>query len=170
MTARMWLAGALLALALAPRMAAADYWRYETESGAIAFTDDPKGIPEKYRESAKPVKAESLFDYKRLSIVEPVRPAAPAAAPAIAAVPVAPWPAERAASAATERGASDERISLDVGGMRFDVDADEDEPIYVDRRQYTDTNGNYFDHGGITGPTTVIRRGDRPLAYIDERE
>jgi hypothetical protein len=168
MTARIWIVGAALALVLAPRLAAADYWRYETDSGAIAFTDDPKGIPAKYKDSAKAVKAESLFDYDRLSVVEPIKPAPAPAAVGTAPVPVFPWPVERAAQA-PEREA-DERISLDVGGMRFDLDADADEPITVQRRQYTDDNGNYFDHGGIMAPTTVIRRGDKPLAYIDERE
>ncbi len=165
MTTRIWLAVGLLALVLAARIAEADYWRYETESGAIAFTDDAKSIPAKYRASAKPVKAESLFDYDRLSVVEPIRPA-----PAPAASAPAPVFAGPVGPAADERREPGERVSLDVGGMRFDIDADEDEPIYVDRRQYTDRDGSFFDHGGINGPTTVIRRGDKPLAYIDERE
>src|SRR5262245_62577148 len=94
MAVRNWLAAASLALALAPQLAAADYWRYETETGGIAFTDDPKNIPAKYRESAKAVKEESLFDYGRLSVVDPV----PAAAPTQPGVarnalePITPWP------------------------------------------------------------------------------
>ena len=171
MTARIWVAGAALALTLAPRLAAADYWRYETESGAVAFTDDAKGIPAKYRESAKRIKAESLFDYDRLSVVEPIKTAPVPTSAAVAPVPVFPWPSADAAQAgaARERDRED-RVSLDVGGMRFDLDADDDEPIRVDRRQYTDEDGRYFDHGGITGPTTVIKRGDKTIAYIDERE
>jgi hypothetical protein len=154
-------------LVLAPRLAAAEYWRYETESGSIAFTDDPKSIPAKYRESAKAVKAESLFDYDRLSVVEPIRPAPAPAAAGTAPVPVFPWPVERAAE---PRRDVEDRVSLDVGGMRFDLEADEDEPITVERRQYTRPDGSYFEYGGITAPTTVIRRGDKPIAYIDERE
>jgi len=162
MTPRIWLAGALLALSLAPRLATAQYWRYETESGAIAFTDDPKSIPAKYKDTAKPVKAESLFDYDRLSVVDPIRPA-----PAPAQAPRGIAPAERSAAAPARE--TQDRVSVDVGGVRLDLDADADEPIYVDKEQYTDADGNYFDHGGITAPTTVIRRGDKPIAYIDER-
>ena len=71
MTRRNWIAAAILALAAAvPQLAAADYWRYETETGAVAFTDDPKGIPAKYQASARAVQEESLFDYGRLSVVD----------------------------------------------------------------------------------------------------
>ena len=59
-------------------------------------------------------------------------------------------------------------VSLDVGGVKIDVDADSDEPIYVDKQQYSDENG-YIDHNGYMAPTTIVRRGDKPLAYIDER-
>ncbi len=169
MAIRNWLAAASLALALAPQLAAADYWRYETETGGIAFTDDPKNIPAKYRESATAVKEESLFEYSRLSVVEPVRPAAPTPAGVArdAAVPVFAWPAGQA-EVAEPRGSS---VSVNVGGMQINVDGDgeDEEPLYVDRGQYTDLDGNYFDHGGIMSPTTIIRRGDKPLAYIDER-
>jgi hypothetical protein len=164
---RNWLAAAGFALALAPQLAAADYWRYETETGGVAFTDDPKNIPAKYREGAVAVKEESLFDYGRLSVVDPVRPAPTQAGVAKEpAVPVFAWPV--AQPEAPPQGSS---VSVNVGGMQINVegDGDEDEPLYVDRGQYQDLDGNYFDHGGIMSPTTIIRRGDKPLAYIDER-
>ena len=164
MALRNWLAAANLALVLAPQLATADYWRYETETGGIAFTDDPKNIPAKYRESAKAVKEESLFDYGRLSVVDPVPAAAPTQ-PGVAREPLTPWPpAERRVE---EPEGS--KVSVNIGGMHISVEGEDDEPIYVDRGQYTDLDGNYFDHGGIMSPTTIIRRGDKPLAYIDER-
>jgi len=171
MTVRNWVAAATFVLALAPQLAAADYWRYETETGGIAFTDDPKGIPTKYQASAKAVKEESLFDYGRLSVVDPVRAAAPTRAGVAAtdsAVPVFAWPVAQPEAPAAGAGSS---VSVNVGGMQINVDGagDEDEPLYVDRGQYVDMDGNYFDHGGIMSPTTIIRRGDKPLAYIDER-
>ena len=161
-TARIWLLVGALALVIAARVAEADYWTYETETGALAFTDDPKNVPAKYKDTAARMKSESLFDYDRLSVVEPIRPA-PTAAPA----PV--YRAERA-EAPEPRPEIEDRVSLDVGGMRFDVEADEDEPIRVERRQYTDESGQYYEYGGITAPTTVIKRGDKPIAIIDERE
>ena len=116
------------------------------------------------------MKEESLFDYSRLSVVDPVRAQAPtrAGVEKDAAVPVFAWPVAQPAAAATAPGST---VSVNVGGMQINVDGegDEDEPLYVDRGQYQDLEGNYFDHGGITSPTTIIRRGDKPIAYIDER-
>lgn len=171
MTSRNWLAAAAFALALAPQLAAADYWRYETETGGVAFTDDPKSIPAKYQASAKAVEEASLFDYGRLSVVDPVRASAPTGAgvaPKDAAVPVFAWPVPPTEAPAPDRGSS---VSVNVGGMQINVDgdSDEDEPLYVDRSQYMDLNGEYFDHGGVMSPTTIIRRGNKPIAYIDER-
>jgi hypothetical protein len=168
MAVRNWLAAASLALVLAPQLAAADYWRYETETGGIAFTDDPKNIPAKYRESATAVKEESLFDYGRLSVVDPV----PAAAPTQPGVarrapePESHWPVAERRVDEPDPGST---VSVNVGGMNISVEGDDDEPIYVDRGQYNDLDGNYIDHNGIMSPTTIIRRGDKPLAYIDER-
>ena len=171
MAGQTWIAAAALALALAPQLAAADYWRYETESGGVAFTDDPKGIPAKYQASAKPVKEASLFDYGRLSVVDPVRasstPTRAGVAPKDAAVPVFAWPVAQPDARAAGGGST---VSINVGGMQVNVDGDgdDDEPLYVDRGQYMDLEGNYIEHGGIMSPTTIIRRGDKPLAYIDE--
>lgn len=171
MTGRSWFLAGLLAAGFVPGAASADYWRYETETGGIAFTDDAKNVPAKYRKSAVAVKEESLFTYPRLSVVEPIAPPTRAGVGAdAAAVPVFPWPVPAGAAPVERR--PDERISLDVSGVRIDVDPgdEEDEPIHVSRRQYTDEDGNYIDHDGVNAPTTVIRRGDKTLAYIDERE
>jgi hypothetical protein len=62
-----------------------------------------------------------------------------------------------------------QRLGINVSGVQVDIDADADEPIHIDKRQWVDGQGDYFDHGGTMAPTTVIRKGDRPLAYIDER-
>jgi hypothetical protein len=170
MTAGKWVIAAALAVALFPRIAAAEYWRYETDSGSTAFTDDAKNIPAKYRSSAVKIAEESLFTYKRLSLVDPVKPATPRSVASEAAVPVFPWPANTAAPAppARENHPSD-RVSIDVEGVRIDVDPNSEEPIYIDKQQYTDVDGDYIDHNGFMPPTTIVRRGDKPLVYIDER-
>lgn len=166
MTAGKWLVAALLALGLAPQVARADYWRYETDSGSTAFTDDAKNIPAKYRASAVKIAEEPLATYRKLSVVQrdaeatPKRVArqVPAVDPAYAAEPIA-----------APRSDGVQRLGINVSGVQVNVDADADEPIYIDKRQWEDGNGDYFDHGGTMTPTTVIRKGDRPLAYIDER-
>jgi len=173
MSGRNWIAAAAFALAIAPRLAAAEYWSYETETGGVAFTDDAKSIPAKYQASAKPIKEKSLFEYDRLSIVDPVAASTPThagVAPKDAAVPVFAWPVPQPVAAVSPAGSSS-HVSVNVGGMQIAVDGagDEDEPLYVDRSQYQDLNGDYIDHNGIMSPTTIIRRGDKPIAYIDER-
>jgi hypothetical protein len=72
------------------------------------------------------------------------------------------------AAPAADAGSS---VSINVGGMQISVDGDEgdDEPLYVDRGQYEDLNGDYIEHGGIMSPTTIVRRGNKAIAYIDER-
>jgi len=170
MTAGKWVIAAALALGLLPRVAAAEYWRYETDSGSTAFTDDAKNIPVKYRASAVKIAEEPLTTYKRLSVVEPIQPATPRSVGAdAAAVPVFPWPVASAAPAPARENHPTDRVSVDVEGVRIDVDPDQDEPISIDKRQYTDADGSFIMHGDYMVPTTIVRRGDKPLVYIDER-
>jgi len=173
MTAGKWAIAAMLVLGGLPRLAGADYWRYTTDSGSIAFTDDAKNIPQKYRASAENIAEQPLATYPRLTVVDPAATPTRRSVDA-AAVPVFPWPAPQPpayAAAPARNGQGDTRVSMDVEGVRIDVDADADsgEPITVDKRQWEDDDGNYFMHGPYMVPTTVIRRGDKPLAYIDER-
>jgi hypothetical protein len=172
MTAGKWVIAAMLGLGLVPRVAAADYWRYQTDSGSTAFTDDAKNIPAKYRDTAERIPERPLSSYPRLSVVDPVRPAPTPNGVAEAPVPVFPWPVASAAPAQPSAPVPpQDRVSMEVDGVRIDVDSEmgQDEPISVDKRQWTDPDGNYFQHGEYMVPTTVIRRGDKPLAYIDER-
>jgi len=170
MTTGKWVLAAALALGLLPRIAAAEYWRYETDSGSTAFTDDAKNIPTKYRANAVKIAEESLLSYKRLSVVEPVKVAPRSVANEAPAVPVFPWPAGQPAQATERDNHPRDRVSIEVEGVRVDVDADNSaEPIYIDKQQYTDLNGDYIDHNGYMAPTTIVRRGDKALLYIDER-
>jgi hypothetical protein len=169
MTAGKWLSAAALALGLMPGVAAADYWRYTTESGSLAFTDDVKNVPAKYKASAERIQEEKLDNYHRLSIVDSATAAPRVAGPRIVSEP-APTAADatRVAAPVAAPKRDGAIVTLDVGGVKIDVDADSDEPIYVDKQQYSDENG-YIDHNGYMAPTTIVRRGDKPLAYIDER-
>jgi len=60
------LAGASLLLATFAAPAAADpVYSWRTEDGGYAFTDNPKGIPARYRDQAKRRETGRLGDYKR---------------------------------------------------------------------------------------------------------
>jgi len=170
MTAGKWLFAAAIALVVAPRVAAADYWKYTTESGSLAFTDDVKNVPEKYKASAERIPEARLDGYHRLTVVDSATSAPRTAGPRVVSQPEPVAQAPAAAPVASTQAKSDGAIvTLDVGGVKVDVNADSDEPIYVDREQYNDADGNLIDHNGFMPPTTIIRRGDKPLAYIDER-
>ena len=56
---------AVIGAALAAPAAADPVYSWRTEDGGYAFTDDPKGIPARYREQAKVSEARGLHDYKR---------------------------------------------------------------------------------------------------------
>lgn len=170
MTAGKWLFAAAFALALTPRIAAADYWKYTTESGSLAFTDDVKNVPAKYKASAERIPEAKLDSYHKLSVVDSATSAPRIAGPRVVSQPEAVADAPAAAPVAPAQAKRDSAIvTLDVGGVKVDVDANSDEPIYVDRQQYNDVDGSFIDHNGYMPPTTIIRRGDKPLAYIDER-
>ncbi len=159
MTTGKWLLAAALVLGLLPRVAAAEYWRYETDSGSTAFTDDARNIPAKYRASAVKIAEESLLTYKRLSVVEAIRatPLGVAAAAAPVAEPVAAPPRDVPAA---------DRLVFDVEGIPMEVETN-GKPIRIERHSTMHADGEYTQYG--PGSTTIVRQGDTPLIYIDER-
>src|SRR5215469_13743865 len=54
-----------LGLSLAGPALAAELYRWTTDDGTVAFTDDVKHIPERYRKVAKKISTGSLRDYTR---------------------------------------------------------------------------------------------------------
>ncbi len=58
-----------LAALLMPALASADIYRYETDEGVLAFTDDVKRIPSRYQDSIERITEASLFEYARVTIV-----------------------------------------------------------------------------------------------------
>ena len=127
-------------------------------------------MPAKYKASAERIQEEKLDNYHRLSIVDSATAAPRIVGPRVVSQPE-PTSADAARVAAPAAAPKRDGaiVSLDVGGVKIDVNAEDgDEPIYVDKQQYSDENG-YIDHNGYMAPTTIVRRGDKPLAYIDER-
>lgn len=60
-------AATAVALAAAAPAGAGTLYRWQTENGTLAFADDPKRIPERYREGAEEIHTEGLDDYERFT-------------------------------------------------------------------------------------------------------
>ncbi len=59
---------ALTAL-LTPALASADIYRYQTDEGVLAFTDEVERVPSRYQDSVERITEASLFEYARVTIV-----------------------------------------------------------------------------------------------------
>lgn len=57
----------LVAVSAAPAAEAGTMYRWETENGTLAYADDVKRIPERYRAQAEALAAESLDGYSRFT-------------------------------------------------------------------------------------------------------
>jgi hypothetical protein len=137
---------------LAPAAGFADYWVWETDSGTMAFTDDPEQIPARYREAAELRQDMGLEAYERASIV--VR------TPEYQMT-------ELAASAEKQPAATEVRphdvVTIEVDeGISFDVPvtagADE-EPIVVE-------TGIIASDGRGTAERSLVKRGDKILLEV----
>ena len=165
------LAGAAALVAGLAAPAAADpVYSWRTEDGGYAFTDDPKGVPARYRDQAQVRETGRLHDYKRYT------PADGAAS-------------ERYAEQLTSRlehlrAVNDERVaSSDERAVRgsgpqtaISMQSEDDfapsvevnqgtggEPILVDTL-FTRPEGR-----AVTRQTTVVRQGDKILSVVRPR-
>ncbi len=62
-----WLAAILLAASLATPAMAGTLFKWTTEDGSVAFTDDPERIPERYRSQVKKIETRGLDSYERFT-------------------------------------------------------------------------------------------------------
>lgn len=69
------LAAAFVLAGQAPPAAAGSFYQWETENGGIAFTDDPKRIPARYREAADPIATRKLDEFARFTPMAASEPA-----------------------------------------------------------------------------------------------
>lgn len=69
------LAAAFALAGVALPAAAGSFYRYETENGGIAYTDDAKRIPARYRDAAEQIASRSLDDFERFTPMAPSQPA-----------------------------------------------------------------------------------------------
>ena len=150
---RVWALLSVLGMCV-PTLAGAEYYRYETENGSIAFTDDREQIPARYRDSVQVLAEQSLHSFERTTRVEPREQAeetphvSTAPAPRIQHVP-APSTKPR-------------RVTVALGdGVDFDVESESDEPIIVQKRILKSD-------GRGTAEYTIVKQGDKILMEIHE--
>ena len=146
-----------VAILLMPMAASADLFQYETEDGVLSFTDDATRVPARYGAIVEKRPDRSLADYERLSVSQP------GASTAVAPSPLKPAVFAPLAPAQTLSAPKRNKLSVRIGDMiAIQVDPEDDEPIYVDRRRYITRHG-------IMAPHTVVSRGGTPLIYINDR-
>lgn len=62
-----WLAALILAASLVTPAMAGTLFKWTTEDGSVAFTDDPARIPERYRSQVKKIETRGLDSYERFT-------------------------------------------------------------------------------------------------------
>lgn len=147
---------ATVAVSTAAVAVADTYYRYETENGSIAFTDDRETIPERYQKGARLIEGKSLFDYERTTISEAAA-TRPDGIPHPGMVELAP---EEAASLGIPT------VSLEVApGVFVDVPVDQsdsEEPINVEQ--------GWVQRDGALYPYTTVKRGDEVLIHTYDQD
>jgi hypothetical protein len=163
------LAAAFLVAAALPASAAGLY-RWETESGGVAFTDDPKRIPARYRDDAVEIAPRDLSDYARFTEVSERR-SAPHADRVEARLDHlrdlnARTVSRGAVRAPHAAGASS--VSVRAGGDAREIEnvipsGQGGEPVVVETIR-TRPSGS-----PVTHHVTVVRQGDEILSVIKPR-
>ena len=157
---RIILTAALAAALLAPAAAFADLYRYETEQGTIAFTDDVERVPVRYRASATRQEVRDLKSYPRLTVV-------PRGATYAPADPFAEEAAVETGSSEPGQEAVAARPSVEISlgaGNAIELPLGSDKPITVRRNQWRHT----VDEGlGYLKPYTVIEQDGEIIAEIE---
>lgn len=135
---------------IAPALARADWYRWESENGTVSFTDDHKRVPARYRDEAKRISARDLDSYARFTRVQRnagptpwlVAPDAPATEPAPAAAP---------------------KLLIPVGRNMLELPDDgSDAPVLVRRGRYEWSDDGYLKSH------TVVERDGRVLADVED--
>jgi hypothetical protein len=158
------------ALSLSGPVLAADLYRWTTDDGTVAFTDDAKRIPERYRKVAKKISIGKLRDYARytpdrsstkdsIALAERVNQlraadATPQTHPMIPSVP--PTQAGVQSDNPLVRVGPQGQPALEVAPQ----DRDSSGPLIVEQKRYRMAGGF------ITRTDTVVRQGDQVIAIV----
>lgn len=137
------------ALVTTPALALADYFTYQTENGTLAYTDELKRVPARYRDSAKRHLDQSFWNYSRLTPV----PKGASYAPAESVF----GDTETAEFSSPTTTSSDIQIQAD---RDLEITVPEGEgPVKVTRRTVWER--------GASRRQVVVSRGDETVAVID---
>jgi hypothetical protein len=144
-------AGIILLAAVATPVGAGTLYKWTAEDDSVAFTDDPKRIPERYRSQVETIESQGLETYTRLTPEDPSavashreRLAARVAARAAAAAPVAETIVE----------------VNDSTALRIPATVSDEGPIVVEEVRVLRKGSN------ITIHDTVVRQGDKVLVVV----
>ena len=149
------LAGLML---VATQATAGTVYRWTTESGTIAFTDEEKRIPARYQGTAQVETLESLDGYPRFTAVQEKTDQAAASAGI----------SQKKATAASQGSPSAWPISVMTGSSRYGNGgislpvgspvSEEGEPILIEQRRVK------LSSSMATAHETVVRQGDRIIS------
>jgi hypothetical protein len=158
------------ALLLAGPVFAAELYRWTTDDGTIAYTDDAKRIPERYRKIAKKISTGSLQTYARYTPDRSSTKNSEAALTervdrlratnaALEGHPTAP------SAQATQAAAQNESPIVRVGpegepALEVPSPRQGNGPLIVEQRRYR------MEGGFVTRTDTVVRQGDEIIAIV----
>ena len=146
----MWNLLLALGIALAPALASADWYRWESDNGTVSFTDDAKRVPARHRDGAQRITARDLESYARFTKVERHAGATP-------------WQTEQDEPAAAPVAAETPRIHLPIGRGSLEIPDDgSDAPIEVRRGRYAWTEDGYLKSH------TIVERDGRVIAIVED--
>ncbi len=142
-----WLLAA--GIAVAPALASADWYRWESENGTVSYTDDQKRVPARHRDGAERIAVRDLESYGRFTRVQ--RHAGPT-----------PWQLTPEATEAEPTSAEAPKIRVQIGAGSLEVpDDDSQGPVHIRRHVWMSTGDGY------TKQHTIIERDGRELAVIE---
>jgi len=149
---------------------AAELYRWTTDDGTVAFTDDVKRIPERYRKVAKKISTGSLRDYARYTpdrsstkssevALEQRLDRLRATNAALEGHPTAPAPQ------LTRAGSPFDNPLVRVGpqgepGLEVSSGHEGNGPLIVEQKRYR------MPGGFVTRTDTVVRQGDDVIAVV----
>jgi hypothetical protein len=161
-------AGIILLTALATPALAGTLYKWTAEDGSMAFTDDAKRVPERYRSQVKTIQTGGLDDYQRFT---PEDSAAVASQRADLAARLERLRERSAVTAVTPVAAPQRAPGGTVSETLVQVDdetavripvagSDDDEPIVVEELRVLRDGSNFTVHD------TVVRQGDKVLMVV----